>query len=458
MALLFEYGKWESVKNKDALKQILKDIWQQRLFADSEAEISEADNDSHYQPFLNFDNCQVKANNFVGFIQNDYDVIEIYPKVFRNSENALVQKELMLRHIFYWFNYCHKWRFPFNQVTLDKKDISEFPELIINLIANQFLETISKQPLTMYQPVEEAFQTPRGSINFKRYINNGVTYGNYHNIECDYEPFLFDNKINRIIKYCSRLLLAQTKLYENQRLLQEVIFILDEVDDLPCTINDIERTNFNSFFEDYSKLMGSCNLIMSQQLYSNNTYNLSQWCLLFPMEYIFEDFFAGFLQDKFQMQWRVEYQKSEKYLAINKDGKNVFNMQHDIFLTSKENSKLKIIVDTKYKLRDVNFKKDLKKGIAQNDLYQMVSYAFRRGCTDVMLVYPNLSDNLNGPDKFEIDSGFPAKEKINVTAIEIPFWSLKNFDNLTTELEKVVTENLDYIKQNSQSTKIEFLT
>ena len=128
-------------------------------------------------------------------------------------------------------------------------------------------------------------------------------------------------------------------------------------------------------------------------------------------------------------------------------------MQHDIFLTSKENPTLKIIFDTKYKLRDSNFKTDLKKGIAQNDLYQMVSYAFKRGCTDIVLVYPNLSDNLNPPDKFEILSGFAANEKINVTAIEIPFWSLTNFDNLKTEMEKIVTENLKDIKQNSQRTK-----
>ena len=138
------------------------------------------------------------------------------------------------------------------------------------------------------------------------------------------------------------------------------------------------------------------------------------------------------------------------FLATNEDKKNVFNMQHDIFLTLKENPTLKIIVDTKYKLRDSSFKSDLKKGIAQNDLYQMVSYAFKRGCTDILLVYPNLSDNINPPDKFEISSGFPLNEKINVTAIEIPFWSLTNFDNLNTEMEKVITENLNEIKEKSQ--------
>src|SRR5690606_12986656 len=246
--------------------------------------------DKKYQPFLQFDGNRIRAKNYVGFVQNGAEVIEIYPKVFKSNASAIQSKELMLKHIFYWFRYCRKWRFPFSQASLDTLETTEFPELIINLIAKQFLDAVSNQPFTMYQELEEAMQTPRGSINFKRYISNSISYGNYHSIECDYEPFLFDNKVNRAIKYCSRLLLNQTKFSENQRILQDVIFILDEVDDLPCSVLDIERISINSFFEEYEMILDSCKLILNQQLYSNNTYDLSQWCLLFPMEYIFEDF------------------------------------------------------------------------------------------------------------------------------------------------------------------------
>lgn len=440
MALLFEYGKWKSISNKDALKPMLQDIWQQRLLVDAETELGEEEKDLCYQPFLKFDGNQIRANNYVGFIQNGDEVIEIYPKVFKEVKDIEQNKELMLRHIFYWFNYCRKWKFPFNQASLDTIDINEFPELIINLIANQFFEAVSKQPLTMYQHVEEALQTPRGSINFKRYINNSLSHGNFQNVECDYEPFLFDNKVNRIIKFCSRLLMGQTKISENLRLLQEVIFILDDVEDLPCTVHDVEKTSFNSFFEEYSKVMDSCRLILNQQLYSNNLYDLSQWCLLFPMEYIFEDFLAGFLETHFSNKWKVEYQKSEMNLS-NRPA--AFRMQHDIFLTHKKTTR-KIIVDAKYKLREKNFKtKDEKKGIAQSDLYQMVSYAFKRGCTEVILVYPNLSNEINEADKFEIVSGFNTNEKVNVTAIEIPFWAnvfdSNRLDNkMLEELEKAL--------------------
>jgi len=442
MALLFEYGNWESIRNKDALKLMLQNIWQQLRSINTDLDIEEAENDNRYQPFLQFDNSLVKANNFVGFIQNECEIIEIYPKVFRNEADASHKKALMLQHIFYWFSYCRRWAFPFNIVSLDTQEIDEFPELIINLFASQFLETVSRQPLTMYQPSEDVFQTPKGSINFKRYINNNFTHGNYQNLDCDYEPFLFDNSVNRIIKYCTRILLNQTRFHENQRILQELIFILDEVEDLPFSFHDLERVSINPFFEDYSMVMSNCSLILSQKLYSNNSYDLSQWFMLFPMEYIFEDFFAGFLESRFQKHWQVKYQKSDMFLAVNEYGKNVFNMQHDIFLISKEYPELKIIVDTKYKLRDKKFKDDLKKGVAQNDLYQMVSYAFRRGCTNLIIVYPNLSDTLNPPDTFEIVSGFETHVKLNVTALEIPFWSFSDFGNLEIRLEQVITELL----------------
>lgn len=436
--ILFEYGEWIKVENTENLLSYLKMIWQQRHFAQTTDALEDNENDKNYQPFLQCSNDKVRANNYVGFIQTENGLVEIYPKVFRDCQEK--DKDDMLRHIFFWFNYCRKWKFPFNQVQLDTLSIDEFPELIINLISKQFLEVISNKPLTMYQPIEEAMQSPKGSINIKRYIANSLSYGNFQNIECDYEPFVFDNKVNRIIKYCARLLINQTKFAENLRLLQEVVFILDEVEDIPCSSYDVENITINPFFEEYNCVLDSCQLILSQQLYSSNdTYDLSQWCLLFPMEYIFEDFVAGFLKQHFSNDWKVEYQKSNEYLSSKP---KAFNMQHDIFLKSKVTGR-EVIIDTKYKLRPPDFKNDIKRGIAQADLYQMTSYAFCRGCKDIFLLYPNLTNTINEPDYFEIDSGFNKNDKLKITAMEIPLWMEENID--TKELEKKLYKTLQLI-------------
>ena len=73
----------------------------------------------------------------------------------------------------------------------------------------------------------------------------------------------------------------------------------------------------------------------------------------------------------------------------------------------------------------------------------MVSYAYRRGCTNIILVYPNLSEILNEPDTFEIISGFNPNYIIKVTTIEIPFWSLTDFKGLSNRLEKYISEMLN---------------
>ncbi len=425
--MLFEYEKGVKVENSDALLDLLKLIWQQHNNTDLNEELEEKTVKNH-QPFLKISSNEIKANNYVGFIQTENDLIEIYPKVFRNCPDK--NKNDMIRHILFWMDYCRKWKFPFNQSNLERISFDEFPELIINLIANQFLYTITNQPLTMYQFVEEAMQIPKGSVNFKRYVANSMVKGNFQNIECDYEPFLFDNKINRAIKFCSRLLMNKTKLSENLQILQEIIFILDDVDDIPCNSYEIENIRLNSFFEEYNKILDSCKLILNQQLFSSNSYDFSQWCLLLPMEYIFEDFVVGFIDKNFSDIWMVEYQKSNEYLSSNP---KAFNMKHDIFLTFKKDRKRKLIIDTKYKLRSPNFKNDEKKGILQSDLYQVTSYAFRRGCKEIILLYPNLKENINEPDNFEIYSGFNKEDKIRVTAMEIPFWTTKNFDKIILE-------------------------
>ncbi len=431
MSPLFEYGKWQNVQRKDELKDFLRTIWQQRSREETQEDDIDETIDNKYQPFLQFDDNTVRANNYIGFIQHENELIEIYPKVFKGLQSP--DKNLMLKHIFYWFSYCRKWRFPFNQANLDNSDIDTFPELIIYLIATQFLDTISTHPFMQYQAVEERVTTPRGSINFGRYINKSVVTGNYHQIEVDHEPFLYDNKVNRIIKYCSRLLLNQTKFQENQRLLQEIVFVLDEVEDTPVTIMDVNSVKLNPFFDDYTLIMEMSKTILNQQIYSHNTYNFSQWCLLFPMEYIFEDFLAGFLEAHFSDQWKVEYQKSNAYLASNPDA---FQMQHDIFLTEGATGR-KIIVDAKYKIREYSYA-DKKKGVSQSDLYQVLSYAYRRGCHEVMLIYPNATENNAAIDTFEIQSGFDDNQLIKVKVVEIPFWSMTSFDALGSKLKKAI--------------------
>ncbi len=423
----FEYGGFFEVQDKEPLKRYLEIIWAQYTSQDKDYEWSENEEDKRtYQGFLTFDDSNARAKNFVGFIQTKDSHIEIYPKVFREQDkNEPENRKLFLRHIFYWFEYCRKWKFPFTNVTLDLLKDIDFPELIINLMASKILEVVSASPISLYQELEESLMTPRGRINFNRYIAKGFANGNHHILECDYQPLLFDNTLNRVIKYASRILQRKAKFNETQYKLSEIVFILDEVEDIVCTVKDLDSIKLNTFFTDYEPVINICRMVLEQQIYNNEHFEQPQWCLLFPMEYIFEDFVCGFLETHFSKEWIVEYQKSEMYLV----GKpyNAFQMRHDILLTLKKDKSKKIIVDTKYKVRSFSFKDDPKKNVSQQDMYQMTSYAFRRGCENILLLYPNCSESLLSSDSFTVESGFNDTTQINITVAEIPFWSLGNF-------------------------------
>ena len=60
----------------------------------------------------------------------------------------------------------------------------------------------------------------------------------------------------------------------------------------------------------------------------------------------------------------------------------------------------------------------------------MTSYAFRRGCSNVLLLYPNQSDEIKQDDRFHISSGLYNKLKIAVVVAEIPFWSSGGHQNI----------------------------
>ncbi|OJW13558.1 restriction endonuclease [Mucilaginibacter sp. 44-25] len=427
MHILFEYGEQITVPNRKDLEIYLYSIWHN--YKDLWPKVPDEKVDvanKEYQPFLSFDGNYAKANNYVGFVNFEGLTIEIYPKVFQFM--PILDKGLMHNHLLFWFSYCKKVKFPFNQSFLENSNIESLPELIIYLISKQIYDTISAQPFMAYEEIEESLWFPKGRINFNRYTNS-LAHGKNHLIDCDHQPFLFDNSLNRTIKYCARLLKSITELQTNQQLLDEVLFILDEVEDTVQTVNQLNQINVSSLFTGYEEVVQSCRMILENQIYSYSQFEMKNWSLFFPMEFIFEDFISGFIQTNFSKEYLIEPQKSDLYLH---QSPKTFNLQHDILLTHKVTND-KIIIDTKYKPRWGLLSSDNKKGVSQIDLYQMISYSYRRGIKKVLLIYPNTSEQLADDFTFIIENA-NSKEEIKIKVIDVPFWSSTDFTKIKQTL------------------------
>lgn len=76
---------------------------------------------------------------------------------------------------------------------------------------------------------------------------------------------------------------------------------------------------------------------------------------------------------------------------------------------------------------------DKKRGVAQSDIYQMVSYSYRRGINKVIMIYPNVSELLNNDYVFEIPSG-KGDKYIKIKVADVHFWSMSDFASISTKL------------------------
>jgi 5-methylcytosine-specific restriction enzyme subunit McrC len=66
-------------------------------------------------------------------------------------------------------------------------------------------------------------------------------------------------------------------------------------------------------------------------------------------------------------------------------------------------------------------------------MYQMISYAYRRGTEKVILIYPNTSEKLAEDYVFKIQKS-NQNEEIKIKIVDVPFWSSVDHFEVETKL------------------------
>ena len=394
----------------------LNGVWKNR---NRYIELSEdiLEEDQQIQRFFDFTyDGKISARNYVGVVQYEGVRIEVYPKIFADDETENVKKWQL--NLLYWLTYCRKIKFPFSFADVSKLKFDDYLELLIYIFANYTAEVLSQQPFQTYQKIEEETTYLKGRLSFDNYTKHNLTTGKWQYFYCIHEPFVYDNLFNRTIKYVAKRLLAISENNLNKEKLNEILFLLDDVSDVRCTAEDCDKVKLNPLFDDHKQILALCKLYLSNQVIDMDSEDSRNFCFLVPVEYIFEDFIFGFITEK----WPALNLRSQStdYLAINKESK-VFQIRNDIYI------KDQLIIDTKYKIRSTN--DGLKEGVSQNDVYQMVSYALRRNCKDVLLLYPYTKTCLNSPALFQIPSEMLSGElNIYVQTIDITFDDIHHAD------------------------------
>lgn len=377
------------------------------------------------QGFLRFDGSNVRARNYAGFIQYEGETLHIWPKIFANAQgDPKEHRTLWFQHMIYWLSYCRRIRFPFSKVDFRSVDCENMLEAFIYIFSNYTAEVLSLQPYQCYEEVTEETGYVRGRIAINAYIRHDLATGNHHQLHCTHEPFTYNNRFNQVVKHTARLLADVTSNPLNHHKLQSILFILDEADDRPCSYEDCDKVILTPLFDDHRAVLDMCRMFLAGHTIDPLHGKNSSFCFLIPMEYVFEDFVFGKLQEQFP---GIKFEdQSVHHLAKNERGQAAFQMKNDIYVPGKG-----IIIDTKYKARN---RRERKKGVEHSDMYQVLSYAVKRGAEMVLLVYPAMFDEDPAADEFYID-GAGLKGTVHVWAVNLRITSrdIAHLDSLVNE-------------------------
>lgn len=462
---LFEY-KWnkplpERLKTDGDFEAFLDGIWKDRPNQENwyGNEINKSESEKTKQRFIRFRSNEFSPRNYVGVIHYEDTEINLLPKIFYKDEYKNESKpskdeiKNIHLHILYWLSYNKKIQFPKSLSDLGSIEIDSFFEILILMFATYTREALNRVLYQNYYEVNQDNPFIKGRLDVNGYIKNNITTGNWQRITCDYDSFDIDNRFNRIIKYVSKLLVAHSNNDESKRLLHEITFLLDDVEDAPMTIDDCHKVNLNPFYKELNVVLDYCKLFLSNSMVYSNNDKFEVFAFLLPMEKIFEDFVGGFLEKKFSKD-KIKLQKSDKHLAKNNDN-DVFQLKPDIYIESKN-----MIIDTKYKILD--FKdSDKKKGVSQSDMYQMVSYAICYKVDNFVLLYPSVNtdtvatiENYKPISEFVVEDEFANQHKVNIKIYKLPIISKDyvkgSYPDLKDKLDGQISKSLGEVLNTSK--------
>ena len=440
MINLFEYQNKVDIQDSfEGLEGFLDEIWNSR---EKNSFYSKNGNDKiESQRFLQFihKSNELKSNKYVGVIHYEGNKINLLPKIFFDSEKDYSTNEVnqIQNHILWWLSYCRKIKFPNYQTSLGSAK-SDFFEVLIYLFSKYTRELLNSSIYQQYEEVNRELSFIKGRLNTNEYINENLSKGKWHKLNCSYDAFVFDNEFNRIIKFVTTLLFNVTSSQDNKKNLREILFILDEVSDERATAEQCSRISFNPMFGEFETVRDYCQLFLTNCISFDYKNDLKLFAFLLPMEYVFEDFIFGFI-DKELEKVTAKAQRSDTYLDEGK----AFNLKPDLWLKTDYKS---LIADTKYKIV-YSDEKDPKKGISQNDLYQMLAYAVRFEVDEIILFYPNtIKQGQEEETELTIKDALANGKEISIRAFQLP---IINRALLETDLE-VKTDLSDLFESTRQ--------
>ena len=341
--------------------------------------------------------------NYVGVIVTpDGFQIEILPKIVKHAEHNdavsdsrrsllnMLRTLGMYRHIQTAAAHLEKYKMP-----------------LLEIFIGQFLSSVNqlvKRGIKRdYQPQSDNLFYLKGKLNINAQLKHNLVQ--QHRFCVDYDEYVPDIIVNRLIKAALQKVLLMTRSAQNQRLARELEFVFADVS--PITVQAIskETLNLSRGMEHYQVPVAWSQLILEGISPLSMRGDAHAFSLLFPLESVFESYVESVLRQTLHPPFTVKGQLQTSHL-VTYDAKRMFRLKPDIAVYN--GGELKLVLDTKWKLIDASKANGTDKFLlSQQDFYQMHAYGHKylQGEGDLVLIYPS-NDKFTAPltSAFEFSS------------------------------------------------------
>jgi 5-methylcytosine-specific restriction enzyme subunit McrC len=339
--------------------------------------------------------------NYVGVISTPYnEQIEVLPKIAKTAKGVIKQEDISRKSFLNMLRHLKQFR----HIESSDSMISTHKMPLLEVFVRQFLLSVNmliKRGLRSdYIRVEENQTFMKGRLLIAKQLRHNLF--NQHKFYVEYDEFLPDRPVNRILHSALARIASFTKTNINQKLCRELMFAFADVPKSTDIKSDFNTMKLGRGMDMYDSPIAWARLILNGDSPLSMDGKSSAISLLFPMEAIFESYVASILRKQLKQEHSLKEQIRSETLVKHKS-ENWFRLKPDLTLHAGNDKYPICVMDTKWKILDASKGNGTNKyGLSQSDFYQMFAYGqkYLKGQGVLVLIYPR-TEKFNEPIKDE---------------------------------------------------------
>lgn len=362
-------------------------------------------------PAVALEHRAVKFSSHCGLLQAPGITVEILPKITLHEAG---ERELLLRLLALASRLPQSWA--------EAAHLGAHRHSLTRALVGWFCDELSTQfhqgLVRAYVATKDTLQAVRGRWDPVRDALR--TPGRVDRLYCRFDELTENHAMHQVLKAALRraaLLVAGVPAITLP--VQALLSWLAEVEDKPCTRQDLDRLPRSRLTARYDRALQMARWFLSDEAPDLSAGAHTGLAVLFDMNALFQAALSRVLKESLPAGWQLREEGPQRSLAKDASLKDRFLMKPDLCVL--QGDQVRLILDAKWKRLDP-LSPDGRWGVGQADAYQLHAYGHRYGCSRLVLCYPDIGTALGlERPRFQFISGHDGAPQM---CLAVETWSL----------------------------------